>query len=154
MWEAQQETMTQHETMTQTACFRRPAAETPADLGQVTGERLSLRACVLMFSLAACMSSLRQAVLSIPTVSASMRPNSGSSLWRKSASVQKLKHYLSDDQVFFCGTTAARGPDLGSLSLIFFWETLKCIVQGHHHFPFDPSILVKPGSGSTHCDLG
>ena len=53
MREAQQETMTQHETMTQTACFRRPAAETPADLGQVTGERLSLKACVLMFSLAA-----------------------------------------------------------------------------------------------------
>ena len=40
MREAQQETMTQHKTMTQTACFRRPAAETPADLGQVTGERL------------------------------------------------------------------------------------------------------------------
>ena len=31
-------------TMTQTACFRRPAAETPADLGQVTGERISLTA--------------------------------------------------------------------------------------------------------------
>ena len=146
MREAQHTTMTQQETMTQTACFRRPAAETPADLGQVTGERLSLRACVLMFSLAACMSSLRQAVLSIPTVSASMRPNSGSSLWRKSASVQKFKHQLYDDKVL--------GPDIGSLSLIFFWETLKCIEQGHHHFPFDPSILVNPGFGSTHCDLG
>ena len=62
MWEAQQETMTQHETMTLTACFRRPAAETPADLGKVTGERLSPWACVLMFSLAARMSPLRQAV--------------------------------------------------------------------------------------------
>ena len=26
------------------SCFRRPAAETPADLGQVTGDRLSLTA--------------------------------------------------------------------------------------------------------------
>ena len=38
MREAQHETMTQQETMTQTTCFRRPAAETPADLGQITGE--------------------------------------------------------------------------------------------------------------------
>ena len=52
MREAQQETMTQTFTVTYPkrrinkrdierpdSCFRRPAAETPADLGQVTGER-------------------------------------------------------------------------------------------------------------------
>ena len=54
--------------------------------------------------------------------------------------------------VFFCGTTA----DLGSLFVIFFGETFKCITQGHHDLPFDHSNLVlgHPGWGSTHCDLG
>ena len=54
MWEAQQETMTQTFTVTYPkrrinkrdierpdSCFRRPAADTPQDLGQVTGERLT-----------------------------------------------------------------------------------------------------------------
>ena len=54
----------------------RPEGSNLEGAGGVNG-----RACFLMFSIAACMSfSRRQAMLSILTVSTSMRPNSGISL--------------------------------------------------------------------------